>query len=67
MSIEVFYKLRLIKREEADNAIAFLSIIIKVKYNVKYLTLNLKEKNDIFLKLHYRYSILGLLNRKLSQ
>ena len=47
MSIKVFYKLYLVKREEIDDTIAFLSIIIKVRYNTKYLTLNLKKKESL--------------------
>ena len=66
MSAKVFYKLYLIKREEADNTIAFSSIIIKVRYDTKYLALNLKKGDDVFLRLYYEYSILDLLNRKLS-
>ena len=61
--IKVFYKLYLIKREEVDNIIIFLFIIIKVKYDIKYLTLNLKEEDNIFLRLYYKYSFLNLLNK----
>ena len=63
--IEVFNKLRLVKREKIDNAIIFIAIFIKVKYDFKYLTLNLKKDNEIYLKLYYEYLILNLINRKL--
>ena len=65
MSKKVFYKLYLIKREEVDDAMAFASIIIRLRYDVKYLVINLKEGDEVFLKLYYKYSILGLSNRKL--
>ena len=62
---KVFRKLYLIKRKKADDAIAFASTIIKVRYNAKYLAINFKEGNEVFFKLYYRYSILELSNRKL--
>ena len=62
---KVFRKLRLIKRKKVDNAITFASIIIKLRYDVKYLVINLKIGNEVFLGLYYRYSISGLFNRKL--
>ena len=65
MSEKVFDKLRLVKREQANDVIAFISIIIKARYDLKHLTLNLKENNKVFLKLHHKYVILELINRKL--
>ena len=62
---KVFYKLRLIKREKVDDAIAFASIIIKLRYNAKYLVINFKKGDKVFLKLYYKYSISKLFNRKL--
>lgn len=64
---EAFHKLRLIKREEADDAMAFASTIIKARYDSKHLAIDLKEGSEVFLKLHHGYSIPGLANRKLSQ
>ena len=61
-----FNKLRLVKREQADDVIVFASIIIKARYDLKYLTLNLKESDKVFFKLHYKYVISKLINRKLS-
>ena len=40
---------------------------MKVRYNVKYLTLYLKKEDKAFLKLYYKYTISSLINRKLSQ
>ena len=65
MSKKVFNKLRLVKREQANDVIIFVSIIIKARYDLKHLTLNLKENNKVFLKLYYKYVILELINRKL--
>ena len=62
---KVFNKLRLIKREKIDNIIIFVAIFIKVRYDFKYLILNLKKNDKIYLKLYHEYSILDLINRKL--
>ena len=66
VSKEVFNKLRLVKKKQANDVIIFASIIIKARYDLKYLTLNLKKSNKVFLKLYYKYIILKLINRKLS-
>lgn len=66
LSAEAFDKLRLAKREEADDAMAFASVIMKARYDARHLPLNLKEGDQVFLKLHDGYSIPGLANRKLS-
>ena len=60
--IEVFNKLRLVKRKKIDNAIIFIAIFIKIKYNFKYLILNLKKDNEIYLKLYHEYLISNLIN-----
>ena len=57
-----FNKLRLIKREKIDNIIIFIAIFIKVKYNFKYLILNLKKDDEIYLKLYHEYLISNLIN-----
>ena len=67
LSEEAFHKLRLAKREEADDAMAFAAVLMKARYDAKHLILNLKEGDEVFLKLHHGYSIPGLANRKLSQ
>ena len=50
--IKVFNKLRLIKREKIDNITIFIAIFIKIKYDFKYLIINLKKSDEIYLKLH---------------
>ena len=67
LSEKVFRKLRLAKREKADDVMTFVSIIMKVRYDLKHLNVNLKEGDEAFLRLHNEYFILGLSNRKLSQ
>ena len=67
LSIEAFDKLRLIKREEADDVIVFAFVFIKVRYDVKHLAIDLKKDNEVFLRLHQGYFIPSLFNRKLSQ
>ena len=66
ISIKIFNKLRLIKRKEVDDAIVFTFTFIKIRYDVKYLTLNLKKNDKAFLRLYYNYLILDLFNYKLS-
>ena len=64
--IEIFNKLRLIKREKINNVMIFVNVVIKIKYNVKHLTFTLKKKYIyIYFKLYYKYSISKLSNRKL--
>ena len=63
--IEVFNKLRLIKRKKIDNTIIFIAIFIKTKYDFKYLVLSLKKDDEVYLKLYHEYFISNLINRKL--
>ena len=58
-------KLRLIKREEANNIIIFANTIIKTRYNSIYRILNLREGLIVYLRLYYRYLIFKI-NLKLS-
>ena len=45
LSIEDYYRLRLIKREKVDDIIFFVIIIIKIRYNLKYLRVNFKKRD----------------------
>lgn len=58
-------QLRLIKREEADDAIAFANAMAKTRYDSSHLAIKLKEGSRAFLRLHHGYSIPGV-NPKLS-
>lgn len=62
-----FEKLRLIKREAADEAIAFANVMTKARYDGKHTPLNLKEGDEVYLRLHHGYKIPGEGNRKLHQ
>ena len=63
---EDYDRLRAIKRDAADEAIAFANAVLKTRYDKKHIALYLKEGSYVYLKLHYGYKIPGLTNRKLS-
>ena len=65
VSAKIFNKLRFIKREKVNDVITFIIIFIKIKYDIKYLFLNFKKKDETFLKLYYDYFIFNFFNRKL--
>ena len=58
-------RLRLIKREEADNAIAFANAMAKTRYDSKHMAIDIKEGSLSYLRLHHGYTIPGV-NPKLS-
>ena len=58
-------KLRLIKREEANDAIAFANAMTKHRYDSNHKAMNLQEGSLVYLRLHHGYSIPGV-NHKLS-
>ena len=58
-------KLRLVKREEADDAIAFAKAMAKTRYDSTHKAINLREGSLVYLRLHHGYSIPGV-NPKLS-
>ena len=62
---EYLDKLRLIKREEADNIITFINVIIKNRYNSIYKAISLRKESIIYLRLYYNYSI-SRVNLKFS-
>lgn len=62
-----YNRLRQIKRDTADEAIAFTNAVSKIRYNKKHTALHLKEGSYAYLKLHHGYKVPGLTNRKLSQ
>ena len=68
--VKVFNKLRFIKREKINDVIIFTFIIIKARYNVKHLTLNLKKKktkfflNYIMIILFLNYRIKNYYNKE---
>ena len=42
-----------------------INLIIKIRYNFKYLTLSINKKNKIFFNLFYNYIILELFKKEL--
>ena len=59
-------RLRLIKRLEVEDIIAFTTALSKIRYDILYKQISLKIGDYIFLKLYYRYTLLEVANRKLS-
>ena len=62
---KIFNKLRFIKKEKTNDVITFAFIIIKIRYDFKHLTLNLKKRKKVYFKLYHEYFILNLSNKKL--
>lgn len=64
---EAFDRLRLAKREEAEDCIAFANAMMKTRYDGKHKEFSAKVNDEVFLRLHHGYKIPGVSNRKLSQ
>lgn len=65
---EQYQRLRQIKREDAEAAVAFANTISKVRYNQAHraIAASIKPGSMVYLRLHQRSKIPGLANRKLS-
>jgi hypothetical protein len=63
---EDFSRLRQIKREEAEEAIAFANVNAKFHYDKRHRPLTLQVGDEAYLRLHRGYIIPGVTNRKLS-
>ena len=57
--------MRQIKREQIEDVIVFVNILIKAYYDKSYIALRLARDNMIYLRLYHEYGILNLINRKL--
>ena len=55
---------KLIKRKKTNDTIAFTNIIAKTRYNNKYLSIKIKKRLLIYLRLYYRY-LISKVNSKL--
>ena len=53
-----FEKLKLLKREAINEAIAFINAIIKYRYDDKYTFIKFKVGDRAYLSLYYNYKIL---------
>ena len=66
LSAEDYFRLRQMKREEAESAIAFANALYKAQYDFSHISMKLHEGDMIYLRLHHDYKISGLKNKKLS-
>ena len=64
---EDYSRLRQIKRESAEEAMAFANVMHKLRYDANHAAANIKIGGKAFLRLHAGYTISGLINEKLSQ
>lgn len=60
-------RLRLIKRDQAKNVIAFANVMHKLRYDKMHKNMKLKIEDYAFLRLYAKYIISRLINKKLSQ
>jgi hypothetical protein len=58
---------RIILRNEAENAIAFANVAMKIRLDFIKKSLNLNVENFVYLKLHKEYTQFDLTNRKFSK
>ena len=65
LSKKDFARLRLIKREKAKTAMIFVNVVNKIKYDQFHCSIKLQSKSITYLRLHQRYTILDLSNKKL--
>ena len=53
------------KREQIEDVIIFVNILTKAYYNKFYIVMRLARDSITYLRLHYKYEISDLINRKL--
>ena len=53
------------KREQVEDIIIFVNILIKTYYDKSYIVLRLTRDNITYLRLYHEYEISDLINRKL--
>ena len=52
------------KREQIENVIIFVNILIKTYYNKSHIALKLIRDNITYLRLYHEYEISDFINRK---
>lgn len=62
---EDFSRLRQMKREQAEDCIAFANVMAKAYYDNAHKALDVSKGSMVFLRLHHGYKIPGLSNHKL--
>ena len=66
MPVEGFHSLRQQHRQEAEDAIAFASIMSKRQYDSKHKAISFKPNDLVYLRLHHGYEIAGNRSSKLA-
>lgn len=54
-----------LRREQTEDIIAFANIMVKTYYDSSYKSLSVLKESSIFLRLHHKYKISGVINHKL--
>ena len=65
LSKKDFNRLRQLKREQVEEFIVFINIIIKIYYDESYMLISLLKESKTYLRLYYDYKISELVNYKL--
>ena len=65
LSKKDFNRLRQLKKEQVEEFIAFVNIIIKIYYDKSHMLISLFKESKIYLRLHHNYKISELVNYKL--
>ena len=63
---EDWSRLRQIKREKAEETIAWANVVVKSNYDKQHTAIDLKKEFMIYLRLHKNYTVSELKNRKLA-
>ena len=64
---EDYNRLRQLKRDQAEEALAFANAMAKERYDRSHKPLDLEEGSQVFLRLHHGYELPGITNKKLHQ
>ena len=55
------------KREQAEDVIAFINIVVKVKYDASYTAVHISKGDMMFLRLHHDYTISDVNDKLIQQ
>ena len=65
LSKKDFNRLRQLKREQVEEFIAFVNIMIKIYYDESHMSISLLKESKTYLRLYHNYKIPELVNHKL--
>jgi hypothetical protein len=65
--LQKLQKIRLKNRQETVNAVSFANVRVKILHDKRHKFLFLKSEEKAFLRLHKRYNLSEIINKKLSQ